>query len=302
MVSIAECEEKSRILSDLEYLEEQIKESTPEVLNENSSSIYNLSIRNIGKIKGTPEEHLKSRYLTVVNSIMSYLPPLPAEDDNTPKYYCPLCQQTGVFRDFGYPLRQKVKCHHCGSLERHRLLWLYFERFTNLFSDIPQKILHVAAEPCLQKRIEVLPYKEYITADLQSPKAMIKMDITDIQYPDGEFDIIICNHVLEHIVDDIKAMKELHRVLQGNGWAILLVPISDNYATYEDSTITDEKGRLKAFGQEDHVRRYGLDYVDRLSSVGFKVTSFTLTDLGDITDIDRMGVLRERCPIFYCKK
>jgi ubiquinone/menaquinone biosynthesis C-methylase UbiE len=138
---------------------------------------------------------------------------------------------------------------------------------------------------------------------------MVKMDITDIQYPDESFDTVICNHVLEHVSDDRKAMREFYRILKKDGWAVLLVPIADIDKTYEDFSITTEAGRLKAFGQGDHVRKYGRDYIDRLKSVGFNVTVFKREDMASSGEITEM-CLNENSEIwgftgtevFYCTK
>jgi hypothetical protein len=219
---------------------------------------------------------------------------------NDPQNYCPICKKSGYFEPFGFYERQKARCPHCKSLERHRLLWLFLQRRTDIFIKEPKVILHVAAEPCLEKHFRRMPEKKYITADLRNPNAMVKMDITDIQYPNETFDIIICNHVLEHIVDDIKAISEFHRVLKNNGWAILLVPITDAEKTYEDNSITTEYGRSKAFGQKDHVREYGKDYVNRLKSVGFNTTIICPNEFADEDDIINMNLLQDN--IYYCKK
>jgi predicted SAM-dependent methyltransferase len=148
----------------------------------------------------------------------------------------------------------------------------------------------------------------YITADLYK-KAMVRMDITDILYPDETFDIILCNHVLEHVTDDIKAMREFFRVLKKDGWAILLVPIADMDKTYEDSSIVSEVDRLRAFGQGDHVRKYGRDYIDRLRSVGFNVKKMASNDLLDDETIKSMAIKEDTdqwgfiaTEIYYCKK
>jgi SAM-dependent methyltransferase len=228
---------------------------------------------------------------------------------NDPASYCPVCGKTSYFKPFGNPPRQKSYCIHCGSVERHRLSWLFFRKKTNLFDKTEKKILHVAAEPCFESRLKKMFKKNYITADLYNPDAMVKMDITDIGYPDESFDIVICNHVLEHVSNDIKAMGEFHRVLKKNGWAILLVPIADIDITYEDFSITTEVGRLRAFGQGDHVRKYGRDYIGRLKSAGFNVTVVTSDELASEDEIKRM-CLNENSEIwgfasteiFYCTK
>jgi ubiquinone/menaquinone biosynthesis C-methylase UbiE len=133
-------------------------------------------------------------------------------------------------------------------------------------------MLHVAPEYCFIKRFEKQLGDQHITADLESPLAKVKMDVLDIPFPDSSFDVIFCNHTLEHVEDDIRAMQELHRVLKPDGWGILQSPI--NYSreiTYEDDTIIDPKERMKRFGQHDHLREYGKDYAQRLQKGGFKV-------------------------------
>jgi SAM-dependent methyltransferase len=140
--------------------------------------------------------------------------------------HCPVCNQNSrVFGKFGIIPREDAQCMHCGSVERHRLVWLHFKRKTNLFNEQSLKMLHVAPEVIFEKYLKHQLGDNYLTADLFNPSAMVKMDITDIQYPDESFDVIYCSHVLEHVPDDRKAMKEFLRVLKPNGWAVLLVPI-----------------------------------------------------------------------------
>jgi len=210
---------------------------------------------------------------------------------NESKSYCPICQKVNYFVPHGSQLRTKAKCPHCGSLERHRLLWLFLQRDTDMFQQNGKKMLHVAAEPCLENHFRKICGKNYLTTDLCDPEAMMKMDITDIKYPDETFDIIMCNHVLEHIPDDIKAMSELYRVLKNGGWAVLQVPMADMEKTYEDELITSEAGRLEAFGQGDHVRLYGKDYADRLKSAGFNVKITGLSEVAAKDEIKRMRLL-----------
>ncbi len=162
-------------------------------------------------------------------------------------------------------------------------------------------MLHVAPELFLESKFRQIHGVDYLTADLYNPKAMVKMDITDIQYPDQSFDIIYCSHVLEHVLDDVKAMTEFHRVLKHGGWAILLVPIFGE-KTYENTSIVAPKDRLKAFGQSDHVRKYGQDYVDRLREAGFTVEVTTVSDLVSDNEAIRMGLTSAAGEIFYCTK
>ena len=134
-------------------------------------------------------------------------------------------------------------------------------------------MLHIAPELCYIDRFESMSNLDYITADIESPLAKVKMDIHDIPFEDNSVDVIFCNHVLEHVDDDIRALNEIKRVLKPAGWAILQIPFFYplKEKTYEDKSITDPKEREKAFGQDDHVRMYGKDYGDRLANVGFEV-------------------------------
>lgn len=228
---------------------------------------------------------------------------------NDPKSFCPVCGKESYFMPFGNPPRQKARCAHCGALERHRLLWLFFEKKTKLFAQTRSKILHVAAEKCFSDKFKKMFGKNYLTADLKNPYAMIKMDITDIHYPNESFDVIICNHVLEHIPDDRKAMNELYRILKKNGWAVLLVPVANIEKTYEDFSIVTKVGRTKAFGQHDHVRKYGNDYIERLKSSGFIVTVVKSNELATNEEIKKMCLKEDNktcgfvdTEIFYCTK
>jgi SAM-dependent methyltransferase len=150
-------------------------------------------------------------------------------------------------------------------------LWLYLKERTPLLTE-PLSLLHIAPETFLGRTLRALPNIDYLSGDLESPAAMVKMDITDIQYPDASFDVILCNHVLEHVPADRQAMRELYRVLKPGGWAILQVPIDESRAeTLEDPTIVTPEARQQYYGQYDHVRLYGRDYAERLSEVGFRV-------------------------------
>jgi SAM-dependent methyltransferase len=185
-------------------------------------------------------------------------------------------------------------------MERHRFVWLYFGRMTTLFDGKPKRMLHVAPEKCFEPRLKKRLGEGYVTADLADRLAMVRMDITDIQCPDGCFDVIYCSHVLEHVQDDRRAMREFYRVLKQDGWAILIVPIGAD-RTFEDPSIVDPSQRLRVFGKEDHVRRYGADFADRLREAGFKVRVSRVVDLFEKDDIVRMG-LSGSDDIHYCSK
>ena len=215
--------------------------------------------------------------------------------------YCPVCgKRSSRFDSFGIVPREDALCPHCGSLERHRLLWLFLRKRTDLFAGKP-RMLHVAPEPCLESMFRKRLGSNYLTADLFNPSAMVRMDICDIQYPDNSFDAIYCSHVLEHVPDDKQAMVEFRRVLSANGWAILNVPIISDI-TFEDPSIVDPKERLKAFGQEDHVRCYGQDYSERLRDSGFNVEIIKVDDLADSDEAAKMGLTRASGEIYYCTK
>jgi SAM-dependent methyltransferase len=189
------------------------------------------------------------------------------------KVECPVCKHHyRKFLPYGYVKpRSNALCPNCLSLERHRLMWLYLKEKTNFFTE-KLKLLHVAPEYCFIKRFEKLENIEYITADLESPLAKVKMDVQKIPFPDNHFDVIFCNHILEHVDDHTIALKELYRVLKNGGWGIIQSPInSSRENTYEDKTITSPKEREKHFGQKDHLREFGLDYSKELEKGGFTV-------------------------------
>ncbi len=217
--------------------------------------------------------------------------------------YCPICEKNSrKFLSYGKQIkREDAICTNCGSFERHRYVWIYFQKFTNLFNNKPKMILHVAPESCFVPPLKKAFGNDYITADLYSPRADVKMDITDIQYPDNYFDVVYCSHVLEHVQDDKKAMREFHRVLKSDGWAMLLVPITTE-KTYEDPSIMDPEERLKAFGQRDHVRCYGLDYIDRLRESGFKVTIAKVEETFNREERILMGLTDASGDIYFCTK
>ncbi|MBT8256751.1 MAG: class I SAM-dependent methyltransferase [Bacteroidia bacterium] len=192
------------------------------------------------------------------------------------------------FLPYGYEkVRENVLAPGTLSLERHRLFWLYLNNETSFF-QYPHKVLHFAPEQAFLRRIKKLKHIDYTTTDLNSPIADVKADICDLPFEDGAFDFIICNHVLEHIPDDRKAMKELYRVLSKGGMAIVQVPYDRNRdTTFEDDSITDPKERARIFGQYDHVRIYGLDYFDKLASVGFKVDAVDYTTNFSAEEIEK---------------
>mgnify|MGYP002725599783 CR=1 FL=1 len=218
-------------------------------------------------------------------------------------YKCPLCNRSfrhmlpagfdlEVIKEkniIGSGLRMSALCPYCQSTDRDRLVFLFLKNKTNIFSE-KVKILHIGPEPSLYRRLKKHKNIFYITGTKYSEgiyyhKDIDSIDLLQLPFSDGEFDMVICNHVLEHINDDAKAMSEIYRVLNNHGIAVLQVPISNTIEeTYEDFTITDPKLREKHFGQFDHVRIYGKDYKNRLENAGFKVQTFNPENDGEIND------------------
>jgi SAM-dependent methyltransferase len=192
------------------------------------------------------------------------------------------------FLPYGYEnQRENVLSPSTLSLERHRLLWLYLKNETNFFTS-PHKVLHFAPEQAFYKRFRKLSNLEYTTTDLNSPLADVKADICDLPFETECFDFILCNHVLEHIPDDRKAMQELYRILKPGGTAILQIPQDlSREKTFQDDSITDPKERAKIFGQYDHVRVYGRDYFDKLRAIGFKVKEADYTSKLNDSEIEK---------------
>lgn len=202
---------------------------------------------------------------------------------------CPMC---GVrrrrFLPYGYVnSREDALCPRCLSLERHRLIWLWLERHSNLFSSHP-RLLHIAPEVSLMRHFK-RHYKgldSYITADLESPLADMHFDVQHIPLDSRSIDVVICNHLLEHVADDRCALRELYRIMRPGGWGIMLVPEDRSRATtFEDDTITDPEERTRLFGQYDHRRIYGRDYDLRLEEAGFSVERISVGSL--LTDQER---------------
>lgn len=179
-------------------------------------------------------------------------------------------------------------------------MWLYLKERTRFFSD-NLKVLHVAPELCFIDRFNQLPNLEYITGDLESPLAKVKMDIHDIPFDAESFDVVFCNHVLEHVADDIAACKEINRVLKKGGWGIIQSPVYDLEKTIEDSTITDPILREQLFGQRDHVRKYGKDYAVRLRMSGLQIEEDAFVTSLPEKMVKRHGLPSEEI-IFVCRK
>lgn len=268
-----------------------------------ATGLRNLGRRVLGRTPPPPSTHL-------------LVPGPELLDDHGAGARCPMCGTVAdSFLPYGVKApRPDCRCPGCNSLERHRLVWLFFGLHTDLFAGLraeagpdrapwpTRTLLHVAPEPPMEDRLTQLPDLQYLSADLEPGKAMVTMDITAIDRPDETFDVIYASHVLEHIPDDVQAMRELRRVLKPDGWAVLEVPIHGP-TTREDPTVTDPKERARLFGQHDHVRMYGHDgeYERRLRAAGFDVTVVALTDeIGAAAS--RRFRLRPGEDVYLCRK
>jgi len=220
---------------------------------------------------------------------------------------CPCCG--GSFSRFlPHRGRPRAKCPGCGALERHRVLWLFLERETDLLRRRGD-LLHIAPEYALMRRLERVEGLRYLSGDLDSALAEVVLDVMDLPFEGESFDFLICNHVLEHVEDDRRALAEIRRVLRPGGWAILMCPVDRRRATtLEDPTVTTPAERHRVYGQSDHLRLYGRDYADRLAEAGFAVRAVRYAEGCDSRSIRRFGLVRESDSafgeedVFFCVK
>ena len=207
------------------------------------------------------------------------------------------------FLPYGYgKQRENALSPSTLSLERHRLMWLFLRDETSFFTATKKlKTLHIAPEQCFLDLFRKQENLNYTTSDLESPIADVKADICDLPFEDNTFDVVFCNHVLEHITDDTKAMQELFRVMKKGGFGIFQIPQDlSRDITFEDNTITDKKERAKIFGQYDHVRVYGQDYFNKLRSIGFKVDEIDYTKKIAPEKLERFCLMKnEILPVCY---
>jgi len=188
------------------------------------------------------------------------------------KQECPVCKQRSVFRTFGDPPRANAQCPNCGSLERHRLLYLYLRDRTPFFRE-PLSVLHFSPEPGLRSQFQTLPLLTYRTSWYESDRpADYHLDLTRLTLPDASWDVLIAYHIFEHIPDDRAGMREMFRVLKPGGWAVLQVPVREGSTLENDPAVDTDAERNAVYGQSDHVRLYGWkDFADRLAAAGFDV-------------------------------
>ncbi len=191
---------------------------------------------------------------------------------------CPVCEKSfSKFLSYGSEVahRENVLCPYDLTLERHRLMWIFLKEHSDFLTAEKLEVLHIAPEQCFHSRFKAQKNITYLTADIESPIADMHFDLHDIPLEDNRFDVVFCNHVMEHVQDAKQCMSELYRVMKPGGWAIMQVPQDfTREETYEDWTITSPEEREKHFWQKDHVRLFGKDYPKWLESVGFRVEEF----------------------------
>lgn len=238
----------------------------------------NSKIRNVAK-KILPQSIRKQ--IKKVLSVKSALTPIAKRE-------CNICGFSGYFGGFGRPLRLDARCPSCDALERHRLLMLAISRGEiKNFANENSRVLHFAPEKILESRFRD-QFNDYTTADLYFDADLV-LNLEEINVEDEQYDIIVANHVLEH-VDDRKAAYELSRILKKGGVLVCQVPIVEGWnTTYENDAIQTEDERWLHFGQGDHVRFYGTDFRQRICNGGFKLIK-EVTSEG--SDVIQYGLLR----------
>ena len=239
----------------------------------------------------------------IIRSLLYRLSKASSPDYLGDKYECPLCRtKLAYFQPLPLHFLKELNenghiysifqaemlnlenymCPVCSASDRDRLYALYFERVKENINS--KKLLDFAPSQTLQKFLKKHFQIEYRSADLFMPDVDDKVDITDMrQYTDESFDIFICSHVLEHVSDDRKAMRELYRILKRGGWGIAAVPINLGLnEVHEDANVTSEAERWKYFGQEDHLRMYSKHgFVERLQEAGFEVEQLGINYFGE---------------------
>lgn len=215
------------------------------------------------------------------------------------KVFCNICENN-YSKFLNYSNRKNAMCPGCASLERHRLLYLYLQNEINL-SNRKIKILHFAPEYPLQKIFKKTYGKNYLSTDIEHPDAMLHADITNMPLDNNSFDLIICNHVLQEIPDDKKAMRELFRILKKGGTAIITIPKNKKAKeTFENQGEINNKDRKKLYGYYGAIRIYGDDFIKRLKDSGFKVKTIDYIKVFAEKKISKYGLSEEK--IYLCKK
>lgn len=246
--------------------------------------------------------HSSDRLLILIARVIRWLPlsvrrPMRGIALAGRRRHCPVCRHSvRRFLPMGAPLRSEAMCPWCESLERHRFTWAYLERKTHLLKR-SARMLHLSPERGLVRALARTPVGT-VTSDIKPGRGDLAADLAALPFPQAAFDLIYCSHVLEHVDDDRAAMAELHRVVDRDGVVLVQVPVAGAH-TVEDPSITSAAARLQAFGQEDHVRLYGMDVTNRLEEAGFSVTVLRARELFDRREVLRFGIEPEDM-LFQC--
>lgn len=218
-------------------------------------------------------------------------------------FTCPICH-TGLRKYMAYRSKGEGNptCPRCRTSRRHRHYWHYVNQFTDLFDGRRKQVLHLAPEhylePILRKRLG----KDYVPAGYNDPRVKKTIDLNNVDEPAESYDVIICNHVLEHVPDDLKAMREIRRMLKPDGWALITVPQFAKGNTFEDPSLTSREERTRHYGQWDHLRAYGSDFADRLRSQGLAVEVIYPRDILNQQEIEAMRLKASEDPLFIARK
>lgn len=219
--------------------------------------------------------------------------------------HCPVCDKSfSKFLSYGSDVahRDNVLCPYDLTLERHRLMWLYLKNHSTFFTQQDLSVLHMAPEQCFLDRFKAQKNLNYLTADLVSPIADLHFDLHQIPLEDNRFDVVFCNHVMEHVQGPIQCMSELFRVMKPGGWAIMQVPQDfSRDTTYEDPSIVSEADREKHYWQKDHVRLFGKDYPTYLEKVGFETHIFDFTAHYSTAEIERFRLMKSEVLYIFKK-
>ena len=221
------------------------------------------------------------------------------------KVACPVCEKSfSKFLSYGSEVahRENVLCPYDLTLERHRLMWLYLRDHSDFFTAKKLNVLHIAPEQCFIHKFKKQTNLNYLTGDLESPIADIHFDLHSIPLEENRFDVVFCNHVMEHVTDPLQCMREIYRVMKPGGWAIMQVPQDMNReTTYEDASIVTPEDREKHFWQKDHVRLFGRDYPQWLEKAGFKSEEFDPKKHLNTAEIERFRLIREEVLYIFRK-
>lgn len=216
--------------------------------------------------------------------------------------YCPICDshcRLFLSHGRGARIRPDVVCPVCLCHDRHRFAYLYLKTSTDLYDGLPKRFLHFAPEPEFSRQFKRIPCVHYVDADWASPHSRRKIDITNTRLPDSSFDVIYCSHVLEHVVEDRRAIQEMFRVLTPGGWALIVVPIGEPFQTVEFPRASN--GSDRPSWHTRHVRSYGMDFRERLLKAGFEAQAVSARQIASAEDCARMSLITFE-PLFFCRK